>query len=144
MLFHRCIRLSKPTGLTSLASRCPIQVSPLRNTFSQPYVHHFCIASFQADSRRQLSSQAISFIALQRPSTVSTIRPLPVSSLHNALSQTRTFASSAAVGAPRNTTNRMTHLIRKRRHGYLARLRSKSGRRILKRRMVKGRKNLSH
>jgi large subunit ribosomal protein L34 len=33
--------------------------------------------------------------------------------------------------------------VQKRRHGYLARLRTRSGRAILKRRMLKGRKYLS-
>lgn len=37
-----------------------------------------------------------------------------------------------------------SQLVRKRRHGFLARKRSKGGRRILKRRMLRGRKSLSH
>ena len=37
-----------------------------------------------------------------------------------------------------------SNLVRKRRHGFLSRLRSKSGRRILARRRMKGRKYLSH
>ena len=37
-----------------------------------------------------------------------------------------------------------SNIVRKRRHGFLARLRSKNGRKILKRRRMKGRKYLSH
>ncbi|ORX95188.1 39S ribosomal protein L34, mitochondrial-like protein [Basidiobolus meristosporus CBS 931.73] len=37
-----------------------------------------------------------------------------------------------------------SNLVRKRRHGFLARIRTKSGRRILNRRKLKGRKYLSH
>jgi len=37
-----------------------------------------------------------------------------------------------------------SNIVRKRRHGFLARLRSKSGRKILARRRMKGRKYLSH
>lgn len=45
---------------------------------------------------------------------------------------------------PRNTTNRMTHLIRKRRIGFLARLATRTGRAILRRRRAKGRTVLTH
>lgn len=44
---------------------------------------------------------------------------------------------------PRNTMQRNSRLLQKRRHGFLARLRSKSGRKILQRRRAKGRKRMS-
>ncbi len=37
-----------------------------------------------------------------------------------------------------------SNLVRKRRHGFLARLKSKNGKKILARRRMKGRKYLSH
>ncbi|RKP10041.1 ribosomal protein L34-domain-containing protein [Thamnocephalis sphaerospora] len=37
-----------------------------------------------------------------------------------------------------------SNLVRKRRHGFRARLRTRSGRKILARRRLKGRKYLSH
>ncbi|KAM4066462.1 ribosomal protein [Hirsutella rhossiliensis] len=43
---------------------------------------------------------------------------------------------------PRNTMNGHTRLIQKRRHGFLHRMRSKTGRRILLRRKLKGRRQL--
>ncbi|KAJ1659530.1 hypothetical protein IWQ61_001406 [Dispira simplex] len=37
-----------------------------------------------------------------------------------------------------------SNFVRKRRHGFLSRVRTKSGRRILSRRRLKGRRNMSH
>ncbi|KAK6511421.1 hypothetical protein TWF481_000338 [Arthrobotrys musiformis] len=64
------------------------------------------------------------------PSLQSTIPPL-----QGSLTQTR--------GHRRKTYN-PSHIVRKRRFGFLARLRSKTGRNILKRRKEKGRKMLTH
>ncbi|KAF2710450.1 hypothetical protein K504DRAFT_262373 [Pleomassaria siparia CBS 279.74] len=44
---------------------------------------------------------------------------------------------------PRDTYN-PSHIVRKRRHGFLARLKSKKGRKLIMRRIKKGRWNLSH
>ncbi|KAG9250256.1 uncharacterized protein F5Z01DRAFT_677942 [Emericellopsis atlantica] len=44
---------------------------------------------------------------------------------------------------PRNTMHNHTRLVQKRRFGFLKRLRSKTGRRILLRRKIKGRKDLA-
>ncbi|KAH8733886.1 hypothetical protein BGZ61DRAFT_167531 [Ilyonectria robusta] len=44
---------------------------------------------------------------------------------------------------PRNTMNGHTRLVQKRRHGFLYRMRSKTGRKILLRRRIKGRKNIA-
>ncbi|UZP41859.1 hypothetical protein NXS19_009675 [Fusarium pseudograminearum] len=44
---------------------------------------------------------------------------------------------------PRNTMNGHTRLVQKRRHGFLVRKRSKTGRRILLRRKIKGRRNIA-
>ncbi|KAK8146042.1 hypothetical protein G3M48_003670 [Beauveria asiatica] len=43
---------------------------------------------------------------------------------------------------PRNTMNGATRLVQKRRHGYLSRKRTRTGRAILKRRRQKGRAKL--
>ncbi|EMC91400.1 hypothetical protein BAUCODRAFT_80460, partial [Baudoinia panamericana UAMH 10762] len=59
----------------------------------------------------------------------------PLSSLLTSLLQVR--------GAKRDTFN-PSHRVRKRRHGFLARLRSRTGRMVLKRRRAKGRNTLSH
>ncbi|PSN65629.1 hypothetical protein BS50DRAFT_575607 [Corynespora cassiicola Philippines] len=44
---------------------------------------------------------------------------------------------------PRDTYN-PSHFVRKRRHGFLSRIRTKKGRKLLMRRLKKGRWNLSH
>ena len=58
-------------------------------------------------------------------------------SLHPALQ------SQQIRSAPRNTFN-PSHKVRKRRHGFLTRLRSRNGRKILARRKAKRRSTLSH
>ncbi|KAF1829754.1 hypothetical protein BDW02DRAFT_573673 [Decorospora gaudefroyi] len=44
---------------------------------------------------------------------------------------------------PRDTYN-PSHLVRKRRHGFLSRIRTKKGRKMIMRRLKKGRWNISH
>ncbi|KAM5344827.1 hypothetical protein ACJ41O_010689 [Fusarium nematophilum] len=44
---------------------------------------------------------------------------------------------------PRNTMNGHTRLVQKRRHGFLYRMRSRTGRKILLRRRIKGRKHIA-
>ena len=56
--------------------------------------------------------------------------------------QTRSFSATALLGGPRDTF-KPSRKVQKRRHGYLSRLRTKSGQAILKRRTLKRRKYLS-
>ncbi|KAF7592875.1 hypothetical protein BBP40_012287 [Aspergillus hancockii] len=82
-----------------------------------------------------------------RPITnVNTIRPQLQQSLSTQLSfgaqQTRSFSASASLAGKRATYN-PSRRVQKRRHGFLARLRSRGGRKILLRRKARGRKTLS-
>ncbi|PFH61006.1 hypothetical protein XA68_18424 [Ophiocordyceps unilateralis] len=61
----------------------------------------------------------------------------------NAVSSHPALAGLQLRFGPRNTMVRATRLVQKRRHGYLTRLRTKNGRKILARRRAKGRKELS-
>ncbi|KAL3472187.1 ribosomal protein L34-domain-containing protein [Aspergillus californicus] len=55
---------------------------------------------------------------------------------------TRSFSASASLDGPRSTYN-PSRRVQKRRHGFLARVKSKGGQKIIARRRAKGRKNLS-
>ncbi|PGH15856.1 ribosomal protein L34 [Polytolypa hystricis UAMH7299] len=54
----------------------------------------------------------------------------------------RAFSATALLGGPRDTYN-PSRRVQKRRHGFLARLRSRTGRKMLMRRRARGRKTLS-
>jgi len=69
--------------------------------------------------------------------TVGAIDLLPNISSHPALATTQIRC------APRNTYN-PSHFVRKRRHGFLSRLKTRTGRMTLARRRAKGRRFLSH
>ncbi|KAE8321719.1 60S ribosomal protein L34 [Aspergillus flavus] len=56
--------------------------------------------------------------------------------------QTRSFSASASLAGKRATYN-PSRRVQKRRHGFLARVRSRGGRMIILRRRAKGRKSLS-
>jgi len=100
-----------------------------------------------------------SFRGLSRPCLLpesATLRPSPGSttslatasssgilSLLPNLSTARSFSSTPALGAPRDTFD-PSHFVRKRRHGFLSRIRTRKGRALLKRRKAKRRSTLSH
>ncbi|PLB34413.1 mitochondrial 54S ribosomal protein bL34m [Aspergillus candidus] len=85
--------------------------------------------------------------AIRRPSAFTS--PSPSSSLSPSLPlspslalQTRSFSASTSLAGKRATYN-PSRRVQKRRHGFLARLRSRGGRLIIQRRRAKGRKSLS-
>jgi len=106
----------------------------------------------QAPSHISSLSRAFSGLSIRPTSVFSTsmVRPSigPASVTASAISQqlaavqTREFSSSAMLCGPRDTYN-PSRRVQKRRHGYLARLKTKAGRDILKRRRLKGRRDLS-
>ncbi|KAL5379095.1 hypothetical protein DPSP01_008727 [Paraphaeosphaeria sporulosa] len=105
------------------------------------------------------SARSISLLAprrpmLQNPATGFTL-PTPGSATSpaipsaEALDLASKISAHPAIGSmqircgPRDTYN-PSHLVRKRRHGFLSRIRTKKGRKLLMRRLKKGRWNLSH
>ncbi|WYZ38558.1 hypothetical protein EsH8_III_000472 [Colletotrichum jinshuiense] len=72
------------------------------------------------------------------PSTVDAADVVPQS----AITQHPAMSAMQLRCGPRNTMNRNTRLIQKRRHGFLSRMKSKDGRKIVARRRAKGRKKL--
>ncbi|RDA93027.1 hypothetical protein CP533_0737 [Ophiocordyceps camponoti-saundersi (nom. inval.)] len=60
----------------------------------------------------------------------------------SAVSSHPALASLQLRFGPRNTMVRATRLVQKRRHGFLSRIRTKEGRKILARRRAKGRREL--
>ncbi|PGH32884.1 ribosomal protein L34 [[Emmonsia] crescens] len=96
------------------------------------------------------SSQPALLRLLQPPTTAtaqSTITTMTTGTLSSSVlsspgATSRPFSSSAALGAKRNTFN-PSRRVQKRRHGFLARLKTHSGRKILARRRARGRKYLS-
>ncbi|EGR49339.1 uncharacterized protein TRIREDRAFT_73231 [Trichoderma reesei QM6a] len=110
-----------------------------------------------------LSQRTYTCLSPLRPTLSSTFRPTTATSSSFTPSPTTTSSSEAsadvvpatAVSAhpalqgmqlrfgPRNTMNGHTRLVQKRRHGWLKRTRSKTGRRILQRRKLKGRRHVA-
>ncbi|RSL92747.1 hypothetical protein CEP52_013653 [Fusarium oligoseptatum] len=96
------------------------------------------------------------FVPLRPSLTPSTIRrTLLPSSFTPSTATSADLVPSTAISAhpamgdmqircgPRNTMNGATRLVQKRRHGFLYRTRSRTGRKILWRRKLKGRKNIA-
>ncbi|KAL6879097.1 hypothetical protein J3F83DRAFT_725045 [Trichoderma novae-zelandiae] len=111
-----------------------------------------------------LSQRTFTCLSPLRPTLTSTFRPAATTvftpSPTTAASMTPSGASADVVPAtavsshpalqglqlrfgPRNTMNGHTRLVQKRRHGWLKRTRSKTGRRILQRRKLKGRRHVA-
>ncbi|KAG0270163.1 hypothetical protein DFQ27_000082 [Actinomortierella ambigua] len=108
-------------------------------------------ASFTSALRTRLAPVArTSFTAttsaLTQPTTaVSAAAPGTTSSIFSALTGFRSgFGSSQVRFITYGNTYQPSQRVRKRRHGFLARLKSRGGRKVLLRRMEKGRKSLSH
>lgn len=130
---HHQVRPPRPPPTLKTAE---LTLSPAPRTFSSlPTLRPGTSAPGAAFSRR------LPPVLLQTTTTAETADVVPASSIsaHPALAQSQIRCG------PRKATNmnRPSRLIRQRRHGFLSRLRSRTGRNTLKRRRTKGRKMLS-
>ncbi|QKX62681.1 uncharacterized protein TRUGW13939_09842 [Talaromyces rugulosus] len=122
----------------------PNIAQPLRSQ-SRTFTNVITANSSRPSSRTLLSSTSTSPFT---PSTQSSVlllrRPAVAGPISTSLfdQKIRSFSATACLGGKRRTYN-PSRRVQKRRHGFLSRLRTRSGREILKRRRLKGRKNLS-
>ncbi|RAL05855.1 mitochondrial 54S ribosomal protein bL34m [Aspergillus ibericus CBS 121593] len=140
MLCVRCRAL--PTAFRSYAApatRLPSSapLTPIATSLSTPFrtLSSTTLTSLRVPSQQQsIPSQSLTFSS-------SSIRSLLTTNPFTT-QQTRSFSASASLAGKRATYN-PSRRVQKRRHGFLARLRSRGGRKILMRRRAKGRKSLS-
>ncbi|KAL9528847.1 hypothetical protein SMMN14_07851 [Sphaerulina musiva] len=100
----------------------------------------FSTQTTQTTQRRSLS--LLSSITPTRPALLAS-RPTSILPAATLDSQLTGLSISQVRGAKRDTF-KPSHVVRKRRHGYLSRIKTRTGRHILKRRRAKGRSTLSH
>ncbi|EHK25990.1 uncharacterized protein TRIVIDRAFT_82218 [Trichoderma virens Gv29-8] len=126
------IRLARPLlapRISPLAQRTYTCLSPLRPTLTSTFRPN---NSFTPS----LTAQSPATAAATSPESADLVPTAAVSS-HPALQGLQLRFG------PRNTMNGHTRLVQKRRHGWLKRTRSKTGRRILQRRKLKGRRHVA-
>ncbi|KAJ5907427.1 Ribosomal protein L34 [Penicillium taxi] len=128
--------------------RAPMNPSSPMNRASQ-FAPRIQVAPSSLLSSRPFSSILFSTPARQPIQTTQSLTsrlssPTPTLSLFSQTQpeQARSFSASAALGAPRNTFN-PSRRVQKRRHGFLSRNKTHNGRRIITRRRLKGRRNVS-
>ncbi|KAL2207898.1 hypothetical protein CC79DRAFT_1397358 [Sarocladium strictum] len=119
-------RIARPLTTTALprSSRTFTTFTPLRPTLSSP-------------NTLAIRPNLTSFTPTTTSSAGADLVPKMAISAHPALCDLQVRCG------PRNTMNGHTRLVQKRRLGFLARMRSKTGRKILTRRRVKGRKRMA-
>ncbi|KAM0433964.1 hypothetical protein ACHAPT_003908 [Fusarium lateritium] len=122
-MFRSVTRLARPVLASPLAQspRTFTTLVPLRPSLTPSTVRRTVLASSFTPSA----------------ATAADVVPTGAISAHPALGDMQIRCG------PRNTMNGHTRLIQKRRHGFLYRTRSRTGRKILWRRKLKGRKNIA-
>ncbi|KAL3429506.1 ribosomal protein L34-domain-containing protein [Aspergillus tetrazonus] len=128
-----------PSAIRAATSSITKQITPTLRLSSQPKLqYHLRPFSFATTATTR---PTLSLAHSQQPQApTQTLSLLPNTSANS--QQVRSFSASASLGGKRATYN-PSRRVQKRRHGFLARLRSKSGQKILARRRAKGRKSLS-
>jgi large subunit ribosomal protein L34 len=151
-----CLRCSRGLGATTLTSsllpRIARNSTPVFKASSKRYVSRHLLA--QSPSSNTVYRTFTSFLMPSRRPTIFPLRTspsLPTNVIvgEEALDLQPKISTHPALGSiqvrcgPRNTFN-PSHFVRKRRHGFLSRIRTRKGRATLKRRRAKGRSTLSH
>jgi large subunit ribosomal protein L34 len=145
--YTRHIALARPSlNLASTSSLLRSTLRPL--AASQPAQSHVSHSIPRpAHSLTIHCSRTFSLLASRRPTLPST--PTSTLSLNTTLelptlpAATTTLTLLQARGPKRDTFD-PSHRVRKRRSGFLARIRSRNGRNLIKRRLLKKRSTLSH
>ncbi|PVH78234.1 hypothetical protein DL98DRAFT_256395 [Cadophora sp. DSE1049] len=99
--------------------------------------------SLRGPSRPSLLPSSATLPPSSSITSPTTSTPSGILSLLPNLLTARAFSSTPALSAPRDTFD-PSHFVRKRRHGFLSRIRTRKGRALLKRRKAKRRSTLSH
>ncbi|KDB23740.1 ribosomal protein L34 [Trichophyton interdigitale MR816] len=138
MMFSSQVSRVKPFAIT----RCLFERAPssILSTTLQNTTRSFSALSV---SRPTLAAPQRNSIVSQIPSSASILRTNPISSpLATSPTTARGFSSTASLGVKRDTYN-PSRRVQKRRHGFLARVKSRGGRGVLARRRSKNRKYMS-
>lgn len=125
--------------LTTIPQTSLFQAIPSIATTTTATTRPFSSALSRISNQQQ--QQSLQTTTTTSISTFRTSLSSPLAST-TALQQSRSFSASAALGAKRDTYN-PSRRVQKRRHGFLARLRTRSGRKVLQRRKLRGKKALS-
>ncbi|KAL4921288.1 ribosomal protein L34-domain-containing protein [Aspergillus aurantiobrunneus] len=129
----RTIPSALRTATSSIIKQANSSLSPLSSLSRASQFRPFSLATTTISPTRPTLS------AVPRQSQ----EPQSLLQITSAISQhSRSFSTTASLAGKRNTFN-PSRRVQKRRHGFLARLRTKSGRKIIARRRAKGRKTLS-
>ncbi|TKX25202.1 putative ribosomal protein L34 [Elsinoe australis] len=138
MLCLRCSRLARPSPLSTLSALRSALPKPTPSPISRPS-----------------QSRSLTLLTATRPRLASSQLEISTSPVLSALTtQSQTTSSTLPPqngpgplllvrGAKRDTYD-PSHRVRKRRHGFLARLRSRTGKKMINRRRTKGRVSISH
>ncbi|KAF2499737.1 hypothetical protein BU16DRAFT_558043 [Lophium mytilinum] len=135
----RCVRLlARPTaGTPSALARPAYRIStPQTIATSRAF-------SLLSPRRPQLLPSSCHAVSSSTTPSAITAADGTLLDLFPKISSHPSLASSQVRCGPRDTFS-PSHRVRKRRHGFLARLRTRGGRKILMRRKLKGRQALTH
>ncbi|RAL08976.1 mitochondrial 54S ribosomal protein bL34m [Aspergillus homomorphus CBS 101889] len=123
-----------PISAPTSAARASTTTTPIRTLITTTSAFSPLRAQLRNPQRPQSSTIFPSISAPLLPSTT-----FPCTT---ALQQSRSFSASASLLGKRATYN-PSRRVQKRRHGFLSRVKTRGGRKIIQRRRARGRKNLS-